>query len=312
MPPKNRPDNRPDNRPHDRPDARSDARSGNQHARQHDEASEASSPDEPQGLPPGAGSAASEPQPDENSLGAVASRLGPASVLAAVWLFLPALGSIAVFWKITDISAWFREHQTMGPILYAAAFIVAAGIGVLPTYSQAFLGGWAFGPVVGTIAALCGFVGASVIGYAIARPVGKERVEAELERHPKWRVVRDALVRSGPLRTLGIVTLVRIPPNSPFSLTNLVLTTTGVPLWAYLIGTAVGMLPRTAVVVWLASQIEGELTKEAIKGARPGWVIAASVAVAVVIFVVLFEIGKRAIARATRDPASPQAKQPPH
>ena len=250
------------------------------------------------------------PAEADASLSAVASRLGPAGVLAAVWLFLPALGSIAIFWQIGPISAFFREHQTMGPVLYAAAFTLAAGIGVLPTYSQAFLGGWAFGPVVGTVAALCGFVGASLIGYAIAKPVGRDRVELELQRHPKWRIVRDALVKSGPLKTLGIVTLVRIPPNSPFSLTNLVLTTTGVPLWTYVLGTAVGMLPRTAVVVWLASQIEGELTKEAIRGSRSGWVLGVSIAVAVVVFVLLFEIGKRALARATRGAQTDAATDP--
>jgi len=71
---------------------------------------------------------------------------------------------------------------------------------------------------------------------------------------------------------------VRIPPNSPFSLTNLALSTTGVPLWIYVLGTAVGMLPRTALVVWLASRVEGEITKEAM--AREPGMLGVSIAVA--------------------------------
>ena len=250
----------------------------------------------------GAGSA---PGPEEraaepaDSIVSVFSRLGPAAWLATLWTFGPAIMGTTLLLRIEPISAWFRDLGDMGPLVYAAMFIFAAGIGVLPTYSQAILGGWAFGFWIGLPAALIGFVGGSLIGYFIARRVGAARVEAELHRHPKWEAVRDALVRSGTVRTLGIVTLVRIPPNSPFSLTNMLLSTSGVPLWIYVTGTAVGMLPRTAVVVWLASQIQGALTADAIKEARPGWLIASSVVTAVVIFTILYQIGKHALKKVT-------------
>jgi uncharacterized membrane protein YdjX (TVP38/TMEM64 family) len=236
----------------------------------------------------------------------MATRLGPAAVLAACWTFLPILGGVVLLTNIGAVSGWLQDHQQQGPFIYVAGFIVLAGLGLLPTYSQAVLGGWVFGAVIGTAAALAGFVGASLIGFVLAKRVGGDRVEREFARHARWAAVRDALVRSGPFRTLGIITLVRIPPNSPFSLTNLVLATSGVPLWSYLLGTAVGMLPRTAVVVWLASQIQGSLSDTTIK--KPMWLIVSSIVVAVIVFTVLYQIGKHAIDRLTRQSStSPDA-----
>jgi len=242
----------------------------------------------------------SDQNPQDAPEQSVFQRLGPAAWLGIAWAVLPAIGGFALLYYIRDVGAWFNGLGDIGPFVYAGAFIIAAGLGFLPTYAQAFLGGWAFGPVVGTAAAIAGFVGASLLARPIASRVGLERVDAELNRNERARAVRDALVGSGPLKTLGIVTLVRIPPNSPFSLTNLVLSTTRVPLWIYTIGTAVGMLPRTALVVWIASQVEGELTKEAIKGAKQPWMLAVSIGIAVVVLLTLAHIGNKAVERITQ------------
>lgn len=233
-------------------------------------------------------------------------RLGPAAWLGLAWAVLPAIGGFVLLARVGPVSDWLRAHEAAGPFVYIGAFIVAAGLGLLPTYAQAFVGGWAFGPVVGTAAALSGFVGASVIGYVIGKRVGQDRVEAEMQRNDRARIVRDALVRSGTLKTLGIVTLVRVPPNSPFSLTNLVLSSTGVPLWIYVIGTGVGMLPRTALVVWLASEVakqfDGTLTGDAIKSAREPWMLGVSIAITLVVLFLLIHLGNKAIERATGGP----------
>ncbi|MEM7755086.1 MAG: VTT domain-containing protein [Planctomycetota bacterium] len=231
-------------------------------------------------------------------------RLGVAAWLGMLWFLLPAIGGLTLlFVFIGPASEWLRGHGDAGPYVYVGVFTLTAGIGILPTFAQAFVGGWAFGFVPGTLAALAGFVGASVVGRVIAKTLVRGKVTAEIDRHPKARAVRDALVGRGWLKTLGIVTLVRIPPNSPFSLTNGVLATTGVPLWIYIVGTAVGMLPRTAAVVWLGSEFalrfDEELTRGALKEARPGWWLPVAVGLMVVVFVVLYQIGKRAIDRVT-------------
>ncbi|MFI4882330.1 MAG: TVP38/TMEM64 family protein, partial [Phycisphaerales bacterium JB064] len=199
--------------------------------------------------------AGGEPQKDiqqdapKEGLVALFKRLGPAGVLAIAWTAMPPLGGFLLLAYIGSISEWLRDHQGSGVFIYAIIFMFSAGFGALPTYSQALLGGWAFGPVVGFLAAWAGFVGASLVGYTIARTVSRRRVEKLIDENPKARAVRDALIGHGQLRTTAIVALIRVPPNSPFALTNLAMAASGVRLVPYVIGTALGMAPRTFAAV---------------------------------------------------------------
>lgn len=239
--------------------------------------------------------------PPQESAGDIVKRLGPTSVLAAVAAFLPPLGSIVLFWKINAIGTWLREHSS-GVSIYITGFAIAAGLALVPTYASAILGGWAFGFNVGLPAALAGFLGGSLIGYGIARPTAGERVETLIAEHPKWKAVREALVGGSPLKTLGIVTLLRVPPNSPFAVTNLVLASVRVPLWIYSLGTLVGMAPRTAAVVFLASKLQNMAAKNAAEEAakqQPWWVFALGIAITVVVLGILGLIANHAIKRAT-------------
>ncbi|MEM1330354.1 MAG: VTT domain-containing protein [Planctomycetota bacterium] len=242
------------------------------------------------------------PAPDTDrseSLGTVAKRLGPAAWLAVAWAVLPALGGFALLAFMGPTSEWLRGHAEIGILIYIAAFTICAGVGLLPTYAQAALAGFAFGSVAGTGAALAGFLGAALLGRLLAARLAADHVEAEIARHPKALAVRDALVgpSAGPwLRRLGIVTLVRVPPNSPFALTNLVLTSTGTTLPVYLLGTAIGMLPRTAAVVVIGAQVE-ELTS---KPDQPRWLVVTGIAVTVAVILVIGHLGNKALQKATR------------
>jgi uncharacterized membrane protein YdjX (TVP38/TMEM64 family) len=174
-------------------------------------------------------------------------------VLGAAWTALPALMGIWLLAELGTISAWLREHPGEGVLLFVAIFAVSAGLGLLPTYAQSILGGWVFGMAVGVPAALAGFVGGSLIGFAIVRLVARESVQRALDRRPRAAVIREALVGRGFLRTAAVVALLRMPPNSPFALSNLMMAAAGARLLPFLAGTAVGMLPRTAFAVWLAA-----------------------------------------------------------
>ncbi|MFG0306133.1 MAG: hypothetical protein ACF8Q5_07950, partial [Phycisphaerales bacterium JB040] len=158
------------------------------------------------------------------SFGAVARRLGPAAWLGLAWTVLPAVMGILLVTRFRGPAAeWLGGHDQWTALgLYVGIFALTAGFGLLPTVFQALIGGYVFGLEWGVPGALAGFTLASLIGYAISRLVARHKVEAEIERHAKALAVRNALVGGGALKTLGLVTLVRVPPNSPFALTNLV------------------------------------------------------------------------------------------
>jgi len=184
-------------------------------------------------------------------------RLGPTGPLGLVWTIMPAIAGFVLLASLTPLTSWLLANPGLGLALYVTVFIVAAGLGLLPTYAQALVGGWVFGPHFGwpvaLFAALAGFTGASLIGYYVSVRIGGHRVEKLIDEHPRWGAVRRALLGGGFLKTFGIVTLVRVPPNSPFALTNLLLSTAGVRVAPYALGTAVGMTPRTAAAVILAT-----------------------------------------------------------
>lgn len=227
--------------------------------------------------------------------------LGPAAVLGAVWSILPAVNGTLLIVYANTVGEWLRSHQSNGPIIYAVAFAVLSGLGFLPTYASAILGGWAFGFVGGFPAALVGFAGGSLIGYFVASRAAGDRVETFLAAKPHWLSVRDALLGGSWLKALGIVTLIRIPPNSPFALANLVLASVKTPLSAFLIGTLVGMAPRTAAVLFVASQVRDKVAADAVKE-TPTWYFIAGIALTIMVLIILGAIAKRVLARVVGGP----------
>ncbi len=251
-----------------------------------------------QPIDPQAGEGSSEP---DASFMAVFGRLGLAGWLGLAWAVVPAVAGITLLTRMKPVSQWIIELAGQGGAdrwqsvgVYVLGFVVLSGVGVLPTFAISVLGGYAFGPVVGFAAALAGFGGASVVGYLIARLIAREKVEQEIRRHEKARVVRNALVRSGFAKTLLIVTLVRVPPNSPFALMNGTLATTGVGLPAYVIGTLVGMAPRTFAYVLIGQQVTDWSDAK-----TPRWMIIAGIVVTIVVLMIIGSIANKALQRVT-------------
>jgi uncharacterized membrane protein YdjX (TVP38/TMEM64 family) len=240
----------------------------------------------------------SEPRPATSS---PVRALGPTGLLGVAWTAAPAVCGTLLLVGLAPVSEWLLYHRSLGLALYVAVFVLAGGFGLLPTYAQSILGGWVFGVAVGLPAALVGFTGGGLLGYQVARLVSKDNVEELIERNPRARAIREALVGRGPWRTLLVVALLRLPPNSPFALTNLVMATTGVPLPAFVGGTLLGMLPRTAVAVALAaaaSATGAEDIQTFVRHQGPGLLVAGIVGGMAVLGVVGV-IARRALQRVT-------------
>jgi uncharacterized membrane protein YdjX (TVP38/TMEM64 family) len=232
--------------------------------------------------------------------------LGPAGILGILALALPPLGSIFLFAYMKTIGEWLRSHQEWGPWIFTGSFALLAGIALLPTYAQSALGGWAFGFKLGFPAALLGFAGGSIIGYFIARTTSRERVEKVIQSDVRFAAVRDALIGGAGgkpasfFKQLGMVALLRCPPNSPFALTNLVFAASGVRLLPFVFGTIIGMAPRTAVAVMIGAGINDIISEDNLKQAAPNWLWGVSIGLSIVVMIVVMVIAKRAIERLVR------------
>lgn len=236
------------------------------------------------------------------TLSEVWTRLGPTRWLGILWATSPALCGIALLAFLGPISEWLLAHPAISLVLYVVVFAITAGFGLLPTYAQSILGGWVFGFWMGWGAAMIGFTCASLIGYVIARSASQDRVEQLVETNAKARAIREDLIGHGFWRTLGIVTLIRVPPNSPFAITNLVMATTGVGIVPYVVGTAVGMAPRTGMVVWLAAYGRSHGARdiqELVRQAKGPWYIVGGIILTLIAFAIIGAIANHALQRVT-------------
>jgi len=244
----------------------------------------------------------SSPTGHQESVGEIIKRLGPAAWLGIAWSVLPLVAGLTLLSNMGAAQRFLVGTEDnpglsleAGLALYVSIFIITAGLGVLPTVSQAILAGFAFGVSWGFPAALVGFGGASIIGYFIASVVARKRVEDEIHNHPKAAIIRDAFIRHGKVRALLILTLIRVPPNSPFALTNYAMSVSGVKLVPFLIATIVGMAPRTFAAVWIGAQV-GSWDE----AKMPKWLVIGGIVLAVVILIGLGQFANKVVESAMK------------
>jgi uncharacterized membrane protein YdjX (TVP38/TMEM64 family) len=234
-------------------------------------------------------------------------RVQLSGVLAIAWSTVPGLISIYVLLNLKWCAQWLQSWGDLGPLVGGVLFAATAGVGLIPSYAQSIVMGWAFGLPIGLAVAMFGCVAGAALGYGISRAITRDRIETLIDRKPQWAVVRRSLAEAGFFRTAGIVALLRFSPSSPFAFTNLALAGCGVGWLPMLIGTTLGMLPRTAIAVWAASLAASDDPSVMQFFETPmAKVIGAAIVVGVL--VLLHHIGKRALQAAGL--AAPPARGP--
>lgn len=226
---------------------------------------------------------------------AVARQLGALAVLALAAAVMPGVCGILLLAYRQPVADWLLVHPESGLVIYIVVFILAAGLALLPTYSQAFIGGYVFHFGVGFPAAMAGFVGAAALAYFVARLLGGDRAMVLISRSAQARAVHQSLIGAGFGRSLLTVTLLRLPPNSPFAMMNLALAATRVPFGAYLLGTLIGLAPRTAAVIYVGSQL-----KDLSDAGVPSWMFWVGVVVTLIVLGILGHFISQAVHRVTR------------
>lgn len=130
------------------------------------------------------------------------------------------------------------------PLLFVGLFALLGAIGV-PATPFLIAGAAIFGVLWGTLWSWLGILLASLFGYLLARALGREFVEriggARIQRAEK-------ILHRGGFMPLLAVRFVPIP----FTLVNAAAAVVGVRLPRYLVSTAVGTLPPTAIITYFS------------------------------------------------------------
>lgn len=240
------------------------------------------------------------------------SAVGPVvGLMAALCLTLPALVGFFVIGSVLvddgGIRDWLAGYgYWLAVIGFGLGFAVLSGSAIAPTYALSFACGVLFGPVVLAegetaawaeasygarvigcgLAAMIGVGLGSVIGYGWGALFARSKVMSVIEGNERARVIRDGIRGRGELSMTWLVGLIRFPPNSPFALTNLVLSAVHVKLIPYAIGTILGIAPRTLLAVFLGVQA-GSFSAMEGKGK---WFVLGSTVVAVAVFLLIYRV----------------------
>jgi uncharacterized membrane protein YdjX (TVP38/TMEM64 family) len=175
--------------------------------------------------------------------------LGAGGLLAALAvaraLDAPALLGAALD-RLRDLGPW-------GPALFVALY-VAATVLLVPASILTLGAGAVFGVVQGVATVWIGAMLGATAAFLIGRYLARDAVARRLGAHPAFAAIDAAVAREG----WKIVALTRLSPALPFILLNYAFGLTRVSLRDYVLASAVGMLPGTALYVYLGS-VAGDL-----------------------------------------------------
>jgi uncharacterized membrane protein YdjX (TVP38/TMEM64 family) len=143
---------------------------------------------------------------------------------------------------------WVRAAGPAGVAVFAAVYVVATVL-ALPGSVLTAGAGAIWGPAYGLLLCSPTSVIAATVAFGLARTALRGIVERQVRADKRFAALDDAIGDSG----LGVVLLLRLSPIFPYNLLNYALGVTRVKTWHYIAGSFVGMLPGTAVVVWLGS-----------------------------------------------------------
>tara|TARA_R110000868_G_C10398409_1_gene721045 strand:- start:40 stop:510 length:471 start_codon:yes stop_codon:yes gene_type:complete len=113
----------------------------------------------------------------------------------------------------------------------------------------------AFGIGLGSAMALVGIGMAAALGFVTLRFLLRDKAVEALSHHPRAETIHRELGEGHFLRCIGLLALIRLSPVVPFAATNLLMSTTGIRILPFLVGSLLGLVPRVIAVVWIGSSL---------------------------------------------------------
>lgn len=150
------------------------------------------------------------------------------------------------------VEQWVRGRGVVGDLVFIAVGAAATAAGV-PRQGVAFLGGYAFGALEGTIVALAAQVLGCAASYGWARLVGRAWAERRLAGRfgHRLRPLRDALA-SSPFGATLALRLLPVGNNLALNLLAGMAAISPVPFFA---ASALGYVPQTVVFALLGKGV---------------------------------------------------------
>ena len=186
------------------------------------------------------------------------------------FVILLLLFTLPAIWSWTPLSHWINLATIIGwqesVRNQPAAFYLVVGaylLGSLVLFPVTILNVatvLTFGPILGNIYALAGWLASAAMGYGIGRSTGRKMVQ-KLARAWLDRLIRPA----GRHGFLTVLTL-RIFPVAPFTLVNVFVGAWGIRFWDFFTASIVGRIPGIILLTLAGVQIENFLRQPHVIG----------------------------------------------
>lgn len=147
-----------------------------------------------------------------------------------------------------DIRNFVKGAGIYAPILFVLVFAVAGSL-VVPTTILAIIGATLFGSALGCTYSMIGAELAALLGFMVARTLGRQSVERWIGRQPGKLARIDKRLAERGFTTAVIMRLVYLPNG----LINVVCGVSGMPTATYGLATAVGLFPIVFAVTFLTA-----------------------------------------------------------
>lgn len=160
--------------------------------------------------------------------------------------------------------------------LYFALVYIAAEMLAIPVFPLTASSGYLFGLFPGYCTVLVSATLAAMASFFIGRTLLRDWATQFTSKWPKWTAIDKAIAKEG----LKVITLLRLSPLLPFSLSNYLYGITSVDFWSFSIGTLLGFAPGTFGIVYAGSA--GKVLFDPEAGINAPWYVLAIGGAAVV------------------------------
>jgi uncharacterized membrane protein YdjX (TVP38/TMEM64 family) len=175
-------------------------------------------------------------------------RLVLSAILVVTLIALVIIFGEPIRTNLLAFQDWARGAGALGVTLYILLYVLAT-VAFLPGWILSVGAGLIYGVVAGTaIISLASTAGAT-LAFLLARSFLRRSIENKLQGNARFDAIDRAIGNSG----WKIVLLLRLSPIFPFNLLNYALGLTRIPAVHYILASWIGMLPGTALYVYLGS-----------------------------------------------------------
>lgn len=174
------------------------------------------------------------------------------------WKWLGYLGALIIFlaaaryFHVQDLLKqaldWVGTLGPWGPVIFVGIYIVSAVL-LIPGSVLTLGAGVVFGLLNGIVIVSVASTAAATVAFIIGRYLVRNAVARKIEGNEKSAAIDRAVAAEG----WKIVLLTRLSPVFPFTLLNYTFGLTQVKLGHYILASWIGMLPGTAMYVYLGS-----------------------------------------------------------